>query len=816
MARVIAQKTGRDLNINYVAYPTSQEFHASTAFIRVLLGPVGCYDADTEYLAPTGWRRIADYDGGQVAQWDKDTGTASFVVPDQYVVEPCDTMWRFHNLHSLDMMVSDEHRMPLYQFDGQFVVKTAAQVAAKPSRYTVPTTFTPATPGIALTDAQLRVQVMVHADGHLSGNKCIIRVHKKRKALRVVQLLEAAGIAYTRDERLRADRGSWVYHFSFIPPERTKTFAGWWAASPHQLHVIIDEVQYWDGLFEGKDRRYYTTVKEDADFIQYAVHACGGRASISMDDYSRRNDRVCTDWKPGYMVHIAFDNAKAKVMLRGDTAIVERVPTVDGKKYCFTVPASFLVMRRSGRIFVSGNSGKSSATWLELFRRACEEWPDSNGVRSSMHLCVRDTYAMLKETTIQDFLSWFGPVANVVYDSPIRANVTMPLRDGTTLDWNLRFLSMDGGEKSLNALRGMQIGAAYLNEGHSLVKDIWDVTISRIGRYRPAGKSPKWCGLISDSNFGYQGCHLHNMYMNTAVTDDGKAINAEFFEQPPAAYWDARNGRFILNPHCDNLERLPGGIQYYQNILDTASVEYIKQFLANQWAVKQSGKQVYPEYSPQLHLIRGVIQPDRRLPLIVGMDFGLHAAATIEQLSPRGKLITLREVWNDDADLETFLDRDLLPVLRGEYAGFKSIVCGDPAGMGRSSLDKRNAFQVLQSRGLSAYPSVTNDPARRWGAVKYFLTRSDGYGVHHACKRMVEGYEGGYGFKKRADGSYSDDAEKNVYSHTHDAHQYAATFARFGPKHQIDPLTTMKNARAVEARARQQGIRPGQNNYFFA
>ena len=401
--------------------------------------------------------------------------------------------------------------------------------------------------------------------------------------------------------------------------------------------------------------------------------------------------------------------------------------------------------------------GKSSATWMELFRRACEEHPDDRGVRSSHHLCVRDTYAMLKATTIKDFLSWFGRVGEVVYDSPIRGRVSMPLPDGTTLDWNMSFMSLDGGDKSLDALRGMQITGAYVNEGHSVSRDVYDVITTRVGRYRPAGRDPKWKGIVADSNFGHQGCYLHSLYMNPTT-------EVEMFEQPPAAFWNPVTNRWVLNPHCDNLEHLPGGLDYYQKMLgmDTG---YIKQFLANQWAVKTSGKQIYPEYSPQAHLVRGTIQHDPRLPLIIGMDFGLHVAAAFNQLSPMGKLMTFRELWDDDTDLETFLDRQLVPTLRSYYPGVKAIVSGDPSGMGRSALDKRTAFAVLKSRGLMAFPAVTNDPVKRWGSVRYFLTRNNGYGVHHSCKRMVEGFEGGYGYRKKGPDEYADEAEKNVYSH---------------------------------------------------
>jgi tRNA-splicing ligase RtcB (3'-phosphate/5'-hydroxy nucleic acid ligase) len=39
---------------------------------------------------------------------------------------------------------------------------------------------------------------------------------------------------------------------------------------------------------------------------------------------------------------------------------VRTVPSVDGKAYCFTVPTGFLVLRRNGQIFITGNCGMAA------------------------------------------------------------------------------------------------------------------------------------------------------------------------------------------------------------------------------------------------------------------------------------------------------------------------------------------------------------------------------------------------------------------------------------------------------------------------
>ena len=786
MGRKSVSPLKSDANINYTSHQSMRAFHRSDAFFRCALGPVGCYSGDTEFLSSDGWKRIDQWNGERVTEWNPDTGSVNLVNPSQYIKEPCNEFIQFHNEHSLDMVLSEEHRMPLYDYRGKLQVKLAADVERSPSRYTVPTTFKTAQTGLPFTDAELRVMVMCHADGYMhsrrAGNtvRCAVQVYKPRKAERAEQLLNAADIHYNIDVRDRDERSAVATTLTFIPPALTKTYAGWWGASQAQLEIIVDEIQYWDGLYEGRDRRYYSNNKADADFIQYAVHACGGRASISTQTYEYVEARDTENWKPSYVVHIALGSAKSKVMLRGDTTTIKRVASEDGFKYCFTVPSSFLLMRRNGRVFISGNSGKSSATWVELFRRACEEHVNDQGVRSSMHLVIRDTYAMLKSTSLDDFKFWFGHIAEIVMDSPIRIKVNLPLADGTTLDWNLRLLSMDGGEKSLATLRGMQISGAYLNEAYTLPEEVYAVVASRVGRYRPAGRDPKWKGIIADSNYGYQKCHLHKLYVSPPE-------DYEFFEQPPAALWNARNNRWELNPFAENLQNLPGGMDYYKKMLVGMGNNLIKQFLGNQWASRTTGKQVWPEYLPSAHLLRGERQYDRNLPLILGQDFGLHAACVIGQLTPLGKLVVLEELWDDDVDLETFIATRIVPTLRNKYPGMKAVLCGDPSGMGRSSLDKRTAFDLLKKAGIVAFPAVTNEFIARRDAVKKFLLRNHGFQLHHSCDRLIAAMEGGYGYKKKQDGEYSDQPEKNEYSHVADALQYLALYAVFGNKTYIAP-----------------------------
>lgn len=85
----------------------------TTSTAAYVLNGMGCVDADTEYLSPAGWVRIADYAGGPVAQYLPETGAIELVDPTEYVKLPCPEMIRFRTSRGVDQLLSPEHRVLL-------------------------------------------------------------------------------------------------------------------------------------------------------------------------------------------------------------------------------------------------------------------------------------------------------------------------------------------------------------------------------------------------------------------------------------------------------------------------------------------------------------------------------------------------------------------------------------------------------------------------------------------------------------------------------------------------------------------------------
>lgn len=345
------------------------------------LSEMGCFDSETEYLTPTGWRKFTDYDGGMVAQYDEKTERIEFVTPDKYVKLPCENMIRIKTKYGLDQLLSPEHRVLLKDGKKEGAVKLEVVSAQELlhrhedrhngiisergvnkiafSGACIPTVFKPADrSGIDMTEEALRLQIAVIADGYFGNNtnRVSIRLKKERKIIRLRGLLLKTGIDFS--ETTPEYEGAKGFHiFRFNAPIRLKEFdARFWDADETQLRVIADEVLHWDGSVLRGDM-FFSTSKNSADFIQYVFSSLGYTSRITVD--SRDGHKDC------YTVR---RREQKRLYIVGPNKTMWEEKSTDGFKYCFIVPTSFLLVRRNGCVFVSGNTGKTaSVIWASDF-----------------------------------------------------------------------------------------------------------------------------------------------------------------------------------------------------------------------------------------------------------------------------------------------------------------------------------------------------------------------------------------------------------------------------------------------------------------
>lgn len=345
----------------------------------------GCVDCDTEFFDGAKWKRIADYeDGDMVLQYNED-GTAELVYPERYIKNKADYLWHFKTKYGLDQCLSDEHTV-VYKSpttgcgnEGRLNKIKFEELKKRHERNKdgfsgkFYTTFDYSGGGIDLSDDEIRLMIATFADGSFYRDKysnvpnyCRFHIKKDRKKERLVTLAKLSGCEY--EVRPNAIEG---YHDIYITvPFRGKHFpVEWYNCNKHQLQVIANEVMFWDGDYK-KNNNFSTSCKEDADFIQFVLSSLGYRATILKQDRTGQEHEICgktyirksieysVRWTKRNLVGMASCSNKTKI---------EKYKTLDGYEYCFTVPSHMLVLRRNDRIFITGNCGKSTLSVNYIF-----------------------------------------------------------------------------------------------------------------------------------------------------------------------------------------------------------------------------------------------------------------------------------------------------------------------------------------------------------------------------------------------------------------------------------------------------------------
>lgn len=350
--------------------------------LTIYTGLAGCVDCDTEYFNGTEWKRIADYtEGDKVLQYNED-GTAVLVDPIQYHKYPADYLWHFKTRYGLDQCLSEEHNVYYITSKNNLYHKTFKEVKENHERSVCGfkgkfiTSFNYSGRGIDLSDAEIKLMCAVICDGNFmydgkndrdyshrpSNDICRITIKKERKKARLREILSECDIEWKETELKREGYTT----FAMKAPRHEKVFSKYWYnCNHHQLKIICDNVLFWDGYTKRGQKTFSTSIKESADFIQFAFSSCGYKARICTYDTKGQviyiNDKKYVRKSMTYIVSITSKNTPT--MSAGgkkDKPKIEKYKTYDGFKYCFTVPSHMWVMRRNNCIVITGNSGKSS------------------------------------------------------------------------------------------------------------------------------------------------------------------------------------------------------------------------------------------------------------------------------------------------------------------------------------------------------------------------------------------------------------------------------------------------------------------------
>lgn len=432
-------------------------------------------------------------------------------------------------------------------------------------------------------------------------------------------------------------------------------------------------------------------------------------------------------------------------------------------------------------------SGKTTAALVKGVRLAAAQAPstrdrllDKNGrlapVRKFKFTVVRDTYRQLWKTTLP---SWWSRVPRELgtftgaENSPATHRVVFALPDGTMVDMITDFVAI--GENSAEAvLDGYEPTAFYLDAANLLGPDVFTFCNSRVGRYPRADEGgPTWWGVM-------MGCNAPQL---------GSWLFQDFVQHPPSVL-EAKGAALFVQPsgfapNAENLANLPGGRGYYTEMAKTQPKWFVDRLLRNKAGFDRAGKPVYDDFDDAYHVAPDILRAEAWLPLILGIDGGGSPAAVAVQRDPR-QFRVLRELCAEQGTGARRFGEDVAAWLKREFPETRpeAIRCyADPScfyGGDRERDGEEWAAMFAAASGLTLRPAPTNTPSVRHEAVRTHLVRHapdlPGFQVSPGCQVIRQGFMAGYRFKQVTgrEGEYQEQAEKNRFSHAHDALQYAA------------------------------------------
>jgi hypothetical protein len=166
----------------------------------------------------------------------------------------------------------------------------------------------------------------------------------------------------------------------------------------------------------------------------------------------------------------------------------------------------------------------------------------------------------------------------------------------------------------------------------------------------------------------------------------------QFFTQPGG-----------LDANAENISNLDGGVGYYIRASAGKTSDWVKVYVNGEYGFVQDGKAIYPEYRDGLHCREFELVP--KVPIWVGMDFGLTPAAVFAQRLANGRWLKHSEVVTDGFGAIRFGDL-VHATLQERYQGF-------PSAASRATHRATRASRAMPTRARTSI----SESARRGGAA---------------------------------------------------------------------------------------------------
>jgi hypothetical protein len=448
------------------------------------------------------------------------------------------------------------------------------------------------------------------------------------------------------------------------------------------------------------------------------------------------------------------------------------------------VAAAFEASEAPNPIIIGPVGSGKTTTAMRKAMRIAQAVPTQilslHGVRQPVKSCrgaiVASTHRILWKNLIpsywkvfpRDWGSWTGGEGEPAVHRFGMRLLDPASRAVVTFDMQIDFMGI--GDRDLDEVtRGLELTWGYVYEFDTQPEGLVSKLLSRCGRWpnMPTGAEqdlvPRqvWCdaNAFDPDSWAYAHCFSE------------KALGTAVFVQPPGTAANAENVQNV-------------GRRYYDDLKLTLRPWEFARLVENRFVPDRPGFVVFPDWSPLVHAAASPLAVDKGLPLLVGVDPGLKAAAVVcQRVRPH--------VWRVLAELVTPADRvavaeqfgrELADLLAQRFPGLPALVILDPAANAQSAVAGVSWAQAFL--GACRYPArmartnKVRGPDGRLNALRHCLTTlsggEPGLLVDPSCKTLLKGMNGGYRWRPvpNKPALASTDIDKTQESHVCEALQY--------------------------------------------
>ena len=352
-----------------------------------------CLTGDHEVLTDDGWVRLEEWKGGKIACWNMSSEIISFQKSTPNEFDYQGEMYHACN-QRCDILCTPNHKIPYWTEEGWKTDEMQNLV----KRHSIPFWGLRQNTIARNGETELRILIMVQADGHYTEEGTLtLHFTKQRKIERCTKLLRKGEIVFTR--KVNSDKSTtfyvnWKQLPLYLRAFNKKNFGSW--ILKENADTFFDELQYWDGYRSSQNSmQYVTTNKINADLIQ-ALGLINGK-SVTMLIKEPKQNRVSTKDRANtaYVLNV-WNNPGHHSTIRIEYISKEQF---SGKVYCPTTPTGFFLVRRNGKCWVTGNSGRN----LQLQNLPQNHIPDIDYARS-----------LVKTGTLDDLVLEYGNVPKLL------------------------------------------------------------------------------------------------------------------------------------------------------------------------------------------------------------------------------------------------------------------------------------------------------------------------------------------------------------------------------------------------------------------